>query len=225
MARIQELREELVSVLSGRGIKLADSTLPLVIFLLGNWLLDLFWAIFAGIAVGVLFLIYRLIKKEKLVYAITGIGAVGIAAGIAFLSNLGTGFLIPGLVSGLLTVLVCIGSVLIKKPLAAWTSMISRRWPREWYWLDQVRPAYAEVTLIWAAAFGLRTGLEYWLLDSIGINSLGITKIILGWPYTILILVLSYFFGVWRLGTLKGPSVEEYKNGVSPPWEGQTRGF
>ena len=28
-----------------------------------------------------------------------------------------------------------------------------------------------------------------------------------------------------KLKNLKGPSVEEFKNNVSPPWKGQERGF
>ena len=73
--------------------------------------------------------------------------------------------------------------------------------------------------------FGLRSGLEFWLLTSSGITLLGLSKILLGWPYTILILVLSYLYGIWRLGTLKGPSVDEFITGDGPPWKGQKRGF
>ena len=36
---------------------------------------------------------------------------------------------------------------------------------------------------------------------------------------------LMTFSGLWRLGNLGGPSVEEFKNGAPPPWQGQQRGF
>jgi len=39
------------------------------------------------------------------------------------------------------------------------------------------------------------------------------------------LLVVSYLYGIWRLGNLEGPSVEEFKLGQEPPWEGQKRGF
>jgi hypothetical protein len=39
------------------------------------------------------------------------------------------------------------------------------------------------------------------------------------------VLIASYLYGTWRLGTLGGPSVEEFKPGAEPPWEGQQRGF
>jgi hypothetical protein len=33
------------------------------------------------------------------------------------------------------------------------------------------------------------------------------------------------FLLVWRLAKLQGPSVEEFKNNVPPPWQSQRRGF
>jgi hypothetical protein len=225
MTRIQELREELRTVFAGRGIKLLDSILPLIVFLLLNWLADLNSALIAAVIAAGMFLIYRSIKRDNLVYALVGLAGVGLAAGFAYLSGSSSGFFLPGIISGWATVLICVGSVLVKRPVAAWTSMLTRRWPQEWYWLDQIRPAYSEVTLIWAGAFGLRTGLEMWLLSQSNISALGILKIILGWPFTILVLVLSYLFGIWRLGNLGGPSVEEFVNDIDPPWGGQKRGF
>jgi hypothetical protein len=38
-------------------------------------------------------------------------------------------------------------------------------------------------------------------------------------------LIASYLYGTWRLRNLGGPSVEEFKSGAEPPWEGQQRGF
>ncbi len=169
--------------------------------------------------------IYRLWAKENFSYAVAGLAVVAIAAGMAYLSKSDAAFFIPGLITGLSTVVLCFGSVIIKKPVAAWSSRITRRWPKEWYGLKTVRPAYSEVTLFWGIAFGLRTVLEIWLLLQDALNAVGAVKIFLGWPYTIAILVISYIYGSWRLKNLNGPGVEEYKQGTPPPWEGQIRGF
>lgn len=225
MTKLHEIREELLQVFSGRKLKILDSIVPLVIFLAINQLLGLNSALIFSLLTGGIFLVYRLWTKDKLIYALAGVVGVAAATGLAFLSGSGTGFFIPGLITGLLTVLLCIGSVLIKKPLAAWSSRLSRRWPKDWYAHEKVRPAYSEVTLFWAFAFGLRTIFEIWLLSQDALNAAGAVKILLGWPYTILILVLSYLYGSWRLRMLNGPGVEEYKNGKLPPWEGQKRGF
>ncbi len=225
MTKLQEIREELISVFSGRGIKILDSAVPILIFIVLNQFFDLNSAVIFSLLAGAAFLIYRLLIKDKLVFALAGMIGVAAAAGLVLISGNSAGFFVPGLISGLLTVLLCLGSVLVKNPLAAWSSRITRRWPKDWYKLDLVRPAYSEVTLIWAFTFGLRTGLETWLISQDAVTAAGFTKILLGWPYTILILVLSYLYGSWRLKKLGGPGVEEYIEGKQAPWEGQVRGF
>lgn len=225
MAKFQELKEELQGVLSGRGIKVLDTLVPLVVFLLLNQFSSLAWAIAAALGAALVFSIVRLAKQDSLAYALVGAGGVMIAAGVAYLSGTGSGFFLPGLISGGLTVLVCGGSAVLKRPVAALSSYLTRRWPLEWYWHERVRPAYSEVSWIWAGAFGARTALEYFLFQREAVAALGAVRILMGWPYTILILILSYLYGVWRLGNLGGPSVEEFKDGKQPPWQGQKRGF
>ena len=225
MSKIQEIREELHEIFSGKKIKIWDSIIPLIVFLAVNQLFSLNYALVFSLLSGAVFVIYRLWAKEKLAYALTGLAVVAVAAGMAYLSKSGAAFFIPGLVTGILTVVLCFGSVLIKKPLAAWSSRITRRWPKDWYALKNVRPAYSEVTLFWGIAFGLRTLLEMWLVLIDALNAAGAVKIFLGWPYTIAILIFSYLYGIWRLRTLGGPGVEEYKNGTPPPWKGQLKGF
>ena len=225
MNKLQEIREEFQQVFSGKKIKIWDSIVPLVVFLAINQIFSLNYALVFSLLSGVIFLIYRLWSKDKLTYALAGLAVVAIAAGMAYLSKSGAAFFIPGLITGLLTVVLCFGSVLIKKPLAAWSSRFTQRWPKEWYKLKKVRSAYSEVTLFWGFAFGLRTILEIWLLLQDALNAVGAVKIFLGWPYTIAILVISYIYGSWRLKMLGGPSVNEFKDGKLPPWEGQLRGF
>jgi hypothetical protein len=46
-----------------------------------------------------------------------------------------------------------------------------------------------------------------------------------GWPGTVVLLILTYLYGTWRLARLGGPSVAEFHAGTPPPWTGQRRGF
>jgi hypothetical protein len=225
MTRLKELREEFSLVLSGRGLKLLDSILPLVVFLIANPLLGLNPALWGALGVAAIFAIYRIIQKESLVYSLGGLSGVLLAAIFVNLSGTESGFFLPSLISGGITVVLCIITVTINRPIVAWTSFIARRWPLAWYWHPQVLPAYNEVTIAWAVVFSARLILEYLLFQEDAVNALGVTRIVLGWPFTIALLVASYLYGLWRLGRLAGPSVEEFKAGKSPPWEGQKRGF
>jgi len=225
MSRLKELQEELKTVLSGRGARLLDSFLPLLVFLIANPMLGVNIALGAALAVTVVFAVFRIIKKESLVYALGGLGGVLLAGIFVKLSGSDTGFFLPGLISGAITIVLCTISVVINRPLVAWTSFITRRWPLDWYWHPRVLPAYNEVTIIWAVAFSARLALEFWLFQQEAVNALGITKIILGWPFIVILLIASYLYGLWRLDHLNGPGVEEFKTGKEPPWLGQKRGF
>lgn len=225
MSRLKELQEELKTVLSGRGARLLDSFLPLLVFLIANPMLGVNIALGAALAVTGVFAVFRIIQKESLVYALGGFGGVLLAGIFVKLSGSDTGFFLPGLISGAITIVLCTVSVVINRPLVAWMSFITRRWPLDWYWHPRILPAYNEVTIIWAVAFSARLVLEFWLFQQGAVNALGVTKILLGWPFIVILLIASYLYGLWRLDHLNGPGVEEFKTGKEPPWLGQKRGF
>ena len=123
-----------------------------------------------------------------------------------------------------MTLLLCIRQPGIRRPLVAWTSFIVRRWPLDWYWHPQVRPAYSETTLAWAFIFAVRLSLQVSVYQRRRVSRIALTNFVMGWPFTILLLVLTYLYGTWRLARLQVPSVEEFNNGTPPPWQSQRRG-
>ncbi len=78
---------------------------------------------------------------------------------------------------------------------------------------------------MWTLYFGLRLLVQVRLFQNEATNLLAITNVIAGWPGILVLLVISYLYGVWRLGNLQGPSVEEFTADQPPPWEGQKGGF
>ena len=76
---LKELQEELKTVLSGRGARFLDSFLPLLVFLIANPMLGVNIALGAALAVTGVFAVFRIIKKESLVYALGGLGGVLLA--------------------------------------------------------------------------------------------------------------------------------------------------
>jgi hypothetical protein len=225
VTKLSELRDELRTVFAGKGPGLLDAALPVIIYLLVSRLINLETGIWSALGISILFLVFRVIQGQSVVYSLVGLAGAALPAGSAYLSGGESGFFLPGLVTGSLTVVLLVGSLLVKRPLAAYSSHLTRKWPLDWYWHTKIRPAYSEVTLFWAIGFGARLGLEYWLFTAGKTISLGLVKTLLGWPYTILILILSYLYGIWRLGQLAGPSVDEFIAGSTEPWQGQQRGF
>jgi len=222
-SKAYELLEELRSVSNGVG--LMDTILPPILFLLLNGLAGFQAAMYGAIAIALLIAILRLRRKQSLMYALAGMGSVALAIALALLLGRSEGYFLPGIVNGGITIALALVSLLIRKPMVAWTSYLARRWPLEWYWHTQVRPAYTEVTLIWTLFFVLRLWWQVALFQGQDTGQLALVNALTGWPATVVLLIISYLYGTWRLGQLQGPSVEEFRAGVPAPWQGQRRGF
>lgn len=220
----KELLEELRSVFSG-GNSLLDSFFPPILFLVINAAFGFQAAMISSLLSGAMIMISRLLRKQKFVYALGGISAAGLAIGMRYLLNSTSAFFLPNLINGGLTTLVLLISILVKRPAVAFTSALTRRWPLEWYWHPKVRPAYAEVTAIWVVFSGIKLAIQWFLYRRDLFIQSAYFNFFSGWPALILLLIISYLYGLKRLTNLHGPSVEEFKENKPPPWEGQQRGF
>ena len=220
----RELLDELRTVFAGRNSFL-DAILPPIIFLVINGMVSFQAAMWSALTVSVVIAISRIIRRQSLLYALAGVGSVAVAIGIAWVMGKSEGFFLPGLISGSMTLLLTILSLVIRRPMVAWTSYLARRWPLDWYWHPLVRPAYSEVTFAWTVFFAARLLLQFSLFQNENVNLLAFTNFITGWPATILLLVFSYLYGTWRLAQLRGPSVDEFRNDTPAPWQSQRRGF
>lgn len=221
--KARELLEEFRTVMGKVG--LLDTVLPPVLFLLLNGLAGFRAAMIGALALSMLISVLRLRRGQSVLYALGGMGSVGLAIALALLLGRSEGYFLPGIINGGLTVALTLVSLLIGKPIVAWTSYLARRWPLDWYWHPRVRPAYNEVTVAWLIYFALRLFWQVTVFRNQDIGQLAWVNMLTGLPATILLLVVSYLYGTWRLVHLGGPSVEEFRNGTPPPWQGQRRGF
>ncbi|MFZ5818910.1 MAG: DUF3159 domain-containing protein [Chloroflexota bacterium] len=221
--KARELLEEFRAVAGKVG--LLDTILPPILFLLLNGLAGFTAAMIGALGLSFVIAALRLRRGQSLLYALAGMGSVGLAIALAYLLGSSEGYFLPGIVNGGLTVALALVSLLIRKPMVAWTSYLARRWPLDWYWHEKVRPAYTEVTLAWMLFFALRLFWQVALFQGQNVNQLAFVNALTGWPATIALLIVSYLYGTWRLARLGGPSVEEFRDGAPAPWSGQRRGF
>lgn len=221
--KIRELLEEF-RVVVGR-VGLLDTILPPILFLVLNGLAGFSAAMIGALGLAVLIAILRLRHGQSLLYALAGMASVGLAIALAYLFGRAEGYFLPAIINGGLTIALALISLVIRKPIVAWTSYIARRWPLDWYWHARVRPAYNEVTLAWIVFFALRLFWQVSLFQGNDVSQLALVNALTGWPATVILLILSYLYGTWRLAQLQGPSVEEFRNNAPAPWRGQRRGF
>ncbi|SFC02038.1 Protein of unknown function [Alkalibacterium subtropicum] len=222
MEKIREWAEQLKLVFRNKTI---DALFPPLIFFLANRFFSL--EVAAGLTLFYLFclILYRIFKRHTKKYVLVGTGGVLFSIGLSYLSGNAINYYLPGLISTTLIVLACVVSLIIHRPLAALVSHLTRGWPIEWYMRDDIRPAYRNVTILWAVYFIIRLAIQVPLFLTGEIDTYFVVNTILGWPMNIVLLITTYVLGIRGLRKLSGPSVEEFENNEDPPFEGQQKGF
>lgn len=219
---LKDIGDELKQFLSGKTI---DALIPPIIYIIGNNLFGLIEGVILALSVAVILGVRRLFKKQSILYALGGIGGVALASGFALIADNAANYFLPKIIGSGALFLISIVSVFIGKPLAAVISHISRSWDWEWFKRDDIKPAYREVTIVWSILFLLRMSLQIFLYKRGNLSELGWASILLGFPATLTVLILTLVYGVWRLKKLGGPGIDEFQEGKNPPWKGQRKGF
>lgn len=220
----RQLLDEARSLLSGRtGV--ADSVLSPIVFVAANAIFGLQPAIVASLVTAAGIVIVRLATGRPLRFAMSGLFGTGIAIALTARSGRAATYFLPGIVSGAATTLALLVSIAVRRPLVAYASWATRGWPLGWYWHEKVRPAYTAVSWIWAAFFGVRTVTQAVLYLDGNVGTLGVVRVVTGWPGLVGLLIVTYVVGRRRLEHLRGPSVEEFESQAAPPWSVQPHGF
>ena len=221
-AKLIELQEEFNHLL---GERLVDALLPPFLFLIANLFWGLHVAMWLALGLSVVMGIRRARRNEPLTYGLFGVLSVLLAIGLVVFFGRDETFFLPGLISGGLTLAVSVLSLLIRRPIMAWSSFLAHRWALGWYWHPRIRPAYMETSLLWTLFFAAKF---FWQLDLYrggAAQGLVWAQTLTGFPTIMLLLVITYLYGTWRLRNLQGPSVDEFKANKPAPWLGQQRGF
>lgn len=222
MNKGKEILEELTSVLSGKTL---DAIIPPLVFVIVNSIFGLTTAIIVALVLSATFGIYRLVRKQSGLYAVGGSLGILLAGGFAFLAKNATNYFLPGIITNAFVLILTVVTLILDKPLAAYASHLTRGWTLDWFWRNDIKPAYREVTYMWSLFFLIRTIIQVTLYTSDNVDALVWANTIMGLPVTIAILTLSYVYGIWRLRNLKGPGIDEYLQNKTAPFRGQTRGF
>jgi hypothetical protein len=180
-------KEKVIKALGGkRG--LIDSGLPALVFLIVFNLSDknINTAIWAALTLSAVLTFYRLIKRETLQHAFSGLIGVAICALISRRSGNAADFYLPGL-----WINAGYGA------LYAFTNLI--KWPilgvllgpilgENFLWRKDPKRlrAYINAGWLWVGLFISRLVVQYPLYESGNINALGTARLLMGYPLFIL---------------------------------------
>ncbi len=211
-----DIREEIKGLFVGDRT-LGDSFAPPLLFVAANALWSLGPAAGVAIAAGTAVALWRIRKGQQIIYAIAGIIGVAFAAFLAVRSGRAETYFLPGIISTLAYAAATLVSILVKRPLSGWTSWAYRSWPRNWYWRDDVRPAYSYVSWFWFGYFVVRGGGSAWLFLIEQPELLAIYKTITSWPTILPLFYFTYKVGVSKRDALGGPNIDEHL-AEAKPW-------
>jgi hypothetical protein len=194
---------------------LVDSVAPPLLFVGLQSLAGLRWAAVVSLVLAALLVVFRRLRGERLLYAVTGLtGAVGGVA-LALWTGTASAYFVPGIIGNVAATLACAGSVVVRRPLVAVTSQLIYGWPWSWYRHPRVRPAYSEITWAWALLYLGKALLQGWLVQQDAIGALAVVRVLSGYPALAGMLVVTYVYVDRRLRSLGAPDVEEHRQVTS----------
>jgi len=188
-----------VSKLIGGRRGIVDGALPPVIFVAANALgglvsdrsTSLAIAASASMSVATILVLVRLVRRESLRQAAQGLAGLALAVGFAVWSGEARDFFLPGMYVDAVYGLAFAASALVGRPLVGifygflfQTGSTSRHHPR-------LRRIFTVATLGWSAVYGVRTGVQVLLYDADLPELLALAKLLLGWPLTVTVVVLT----------------------------------
>jgi hypothetical protein len=190
-----EDKDKVLNALGGkRG--LIDSGLPALVFLIvfnisGK---DVNAALYAAVALSILLTLLRLIKRETIQHAFSGLIGVGICALISKRTGNAADFYLPGLWINAAYGLLYAITNLVKWPILG--VMLGPILGENLLWRkDPARlNAYIKAGWLWVAMFAARLIVQYPLYKSGNINVLGTARLLMGYPLFILTA-----WGTWQI--------------------------
>jgi Protein of unknown function (DUF3159) len=168
------------------------SSLPVLVFVGTSRLLGLAAAVGAAVGTATLILLWRLIRRDSVQPAVSGLVGVAVCALIAYLLGQSKGYFLLGIWSSLFWAAVFAVSILVRRPVVGY--MWSWFHGHDRVWRDVRRAVYAFdiATLTWVLVFAARFVVQRLLYESDHTGWLLVARIAMGWPLTALAAVVTY---------------------------------
>ncbi|KAA8725192.1 DUF3159 domain-containing protein [Corynebacterium phocae] len=171
---------------------LVSATLPVLVLIPVNSQWGMGPALISALLVAAAIMAWRLARKETLQPAVSGLIGVAICAGIAWLTGDAKGYFLYGIWASFVLFVLTTISMLVRWPAVGvvWKgvngeSMIWRQVPKALW-------SYTFATAGWATIFLARFLVQNHIYNSAeGTTSLGLTRVLMGWPLTGLVMVLT----------------------------------
>lgn len=174
---------------------LAYSAVPIVVFVVANSLVGMVPAIWTAIAVSLLIAVARVVRKEPLQPAISGVFGVVVCSFIAYRTGDAKGFFLLGIWTSLIYGGVFLISTVVRWPLVgvAWSVLNGHGF--SWRHQRRALRGYDLATLSWTVVFFAKFVVQQWLYAADETGWLAFARIAMSYPLTVLALLIT----VWAI--------------------------
>lgn len=173
------------------------STVPIIVFVPVNSVWGLTPAIIAALVAALGVFVVRLIRREALNPAISGLIGVAICVFIAYRTGDAKGYFLFGIWTTLAYAIVFVASILVRWPLVGVIWNLISGDGMAWRQHRKTLRAYDLATAFWALVFAARYLTQSELYDHGSTGWLAVSRIAMGWPLTALAVVATVFLVRW----------------------------
>jgi hypothetical protein len=184
-------RQDVIHQIGGwRGM--AESAVPVVVFIVVNLLTGLKPALWSSVGAALAIAAWRLARRQSPRQALNGLFGIAIAAFLAARTGKAEDFYLPGILLGLVYAVVFAASALVRRPLVgvAWGFLTGAgtRWRTD----RALFRLFTWLTLLWAVVWAARIGIQAGMyLGGASATELGVARLVLGYPPLVVLLALT----------------------------------
>ena len=196
-------KAKIVNALGGKK-GLIDSGLPALVFLVAfNFTKDVNQSSYAALGLSLILTLIRLVRRETIQHAISGVIGVAVCAWLANRSGNAEDFYLPGLWTKAIYGAVYLISILVRWPVIGLVvgPLLEEnlRWRK-----DPARTkVYIKATWLWVGMFAIRLVVQYPLYLAENVNALGTARLVMGYP-----LFIATAWATWIV-IKSGPKLRE----------------
>ena len=184
----------LLEQLGGIG-GLVASGVPMVVFVAVNPFAGLVPAIWAALGVAVALGVWRLVRREAVQPAASGVLGVALCAFIAYRTGEARGFFLYGIWYSLVAGLALMVSVVVRRPLVGVLWSVLNGSGFGWCTDRRARFGFDVATAVWGVFLLARFVVQRYLYDLQQTEWLGVARLVMGLPLTALAALVT----IWAI--------------------------
>lgn len=172
---------------------LVYASIPTVAYVIANAIAGLDAAVVVAVGASAGLIALRLLRKEPIQPAVSGLFGVVVAALIAYQTGSAENYFLPGIWISLAMAVVFAVSVVVRRPLVGviWNALTSEN--AAWRSDRRTRYVFDIATLTFVAVFVARFVVQQWLYDAGSTGWLAFARIGMGYPLLAVALLVTYW--------------------------------